>query len=382
MVVSGEASTQDEAVKMALRSTVEQTFGTFVSSNTQILNDELIKDEIVTVSSGTIKKYEVLSEVVLDKKCCVMVKTTVSVNGLVTYAKSKGAKAELDGSTFAMNIKLNELYKKSELKAFNNLMEQVQELAPSMFDYKITTNSPRKAEYKEIPICMKDLILRVEKLDPKYIRRRMDKDISDFCFICDAEITITANETFYVVLEMIRNTLNGLGMDEATINQYRETKIGYECLLIQKPRVISSKQKKKEKSKEKGFRYTYLRNKGLMEKAITLLNQFLTSFEIRTDAYDDYCYLYYLEKWDEFYSSRVEGGLVPNIIGIHGSFENPLIKQYIYKADEVSNESTIKQRFRNDTFIPNETMGDRWDRIMKQEENRDKLENSYELLLE
>ena len=367
LVVSGEASTHDEAVKMALRSAVEQTFGTLVSSNTQILNDELIKDEIVTVSSGTIKKYEVLSEVMLDKKCCVLVKTTVSVNGLVTYAKSKGAKAELDGSTFAMNMKLNELYKKSELKAFNNLMEQVKELAPSMFDYKITTGSPKKAEYKEIPNQMADLIAfgGRKRLDEEDVRHYYEKVriAKENCFICDAEITITANETFYVVLEMIRNTLKGLGMDETTVNLYRETKIDYECLQIQVPRDISSKKKKKEKSKEKGFRFIRLRNKGLMKEAIDILNQFLTSFEIRTDTYDDFCY-------KETYTDK--------IIGIHSSFENPLIKQYIYKANEVSIESTIKRtikRFREDAFRPNETFGDRFNRIKKEEENRETVIN-------
>lgn len=46
LVVNGEGSTKEEATHVALRSAIEQAFGTFVSANTTILNDELVKDEI------------------------------------------------------------------------------------------------------------------------------------------------------------------------------------------------------------------------------------------------------------------------------------------------------------------------------------------------
>ena len=49
LVVSGQGKTQDEAKQNALRSAIEQAFGTFISSKTEILNDELVKDEIVSV---------------------------------------------------------------------------------------------------------------------------------------------------------------------------------------------------------------------------------------------------------------------------------------------------------------------------------------------
>jgi hypothetical protein len=41
LVVSGQGKTQDEAKQVALRSTIEQAFGTFISSKTKILNDNL-----------------------------------------------------------------------------------------------------------------------------------------------------------------------------------------------------------------------------------------------------------------------------------------------------------------------------------------------------
>ena len=58
IVVTGEGATKEEATNNALRSAVEQTYGVFVSANTEILNDEILKDEIATLSSGNIKSFQ------------------------------------------------------------------------------------------------------------------------------------------------------------------------------------------------------------------------------------------------------------------------------------------------------------------------------------
>ena len=63
ITVSGSGKTQDEAKQNSLRIAIEQAFGTFMSSNTQILYDELVKVEIVSVLSINIQEYTVLSEV-------------------------------------------------------------------------------------------------------------------------------------------------------------------------------------------------------------------------------------------------------------------------------------------------------------------------------
>ena len=58
LIVSADGDSKEEATKVALRSAIEQAYGTFVSANTTILNDELVQDEIVTVASGNIKDYK------------------------------------------------------------------------------------------------------------------------------------------------------------------------------------------------------------------------------------------------------------------------------------------------------------------------------------
>lgn len=135
LVASGKASDSEKATTIALRSAIEQAYGTFVSANTTILNDDLVKDEIVTISNGNIKSYEVLSDVTCeDGQDMVTVKATVCISKLVSYAKSKGASAEFAGATFAQSMKMKELYKQNEAKALENLLTQVKFMLPSCYD--------------------------------------------------------------------------------------------------------------------------------------------------------------------------------------------------------------------------------------------------------
>ena len=67
LTVVGSGKTIEEAKTNALRSAIEQAYGAFVSSNTEILNDEIVKNEIVSISSGNIKEFKILSQSELQK---------------------------------------------------------------------------------------------------------------------------------------------------------------------------------------------------------------------------------------------------------------------------------------------------------------------------
>ena len=99
LVTSGTGSTKEEATKNALRSAIEQTFGTFVSANTAIVNEDLVKDEIVSISTGNIQSYqEVSCENMPNGEFDVTVKAVVSIGKLVSFAQNKGMTAELAGN--------------------------------------------------------------------------------------------------------------------------------------------------------------------------------------------------------------------------------------------------------------------------------------------
>jgi len=143
ITVSGQGKTQDEAKSSALRNAIEQAFGTFISSNTQILNDELIRDEIVSLSNGNIQKYEELNTSILpDGSFAVTLLASVSVSKLITFSESKGVTVEFKGGLFAVNIKQQILNEQAESKAIWDMLFMLNPVAHQSFDYTIKTNDP------------------------------------------------------------------------------------------------------------------------------------------------------------------------------------------------------------------------------------------------
>lgn len=145
LVVSGDGPTKDEAIKQALNSAIEQAFGTFVSANTQVLNDEIIRDEIVTISSGNITKYKEISTLNNnDGTYSSTVEATVSIGKLTNFARSKGMSVDINTGTFAMNTKIRELNISNEEKALKDLQQKMYLLSKNynLFDYRLEIGEP------------------------------------------------------------------------------------------------------------------------------------------------------------------------------------------------------------------------------------------------
>lgn len=143
LTVNGQGATKEEATANALRSAIEQSFGVFVSANTQILNDEVVKNEIATIASGNIQEYKELGCITMPNgQQSVSLSATVSIGNLISYAKSKGSSVEFAGATFAMNMKMRKLNTENEVKALYNMLEQFNELAPSVFNWELSVGEP------------------------------------------------------------------------------------------------------------------------------------------------------------------------------------------------------------------------------------------------
>lgn len=156
LVASGEGTTETEAVNNALRSAIEQTYGVFVSANTDILNDDLVKDEVVTVSSGNIHSYKTLGCVELaNGNKSVQVEAVVSVSSLVDFAKAKGATCEFAGAVFGANLKMINLNKENAEKALVHLYEQLKAIAPTMYDYELNIGEPKADGNIEVTVLVK-----------------------------------------------------------------------------------------------------------------------------------------------------------------------------------------------------------------------------------
>ena len=106
LIVSGYGNTHDEAKQSAFRSAIEQAFVTFISSKTEILNDQIVADQIASVTSGNIQSFTIINESQLpDSSWGLTLKAIVSISKLSSFMEAKGVAIEFKGSMFALNIK-------------------------------------------------------------------------------------------------------------------------------------------------------------------------------------------------------------------------------------------------------------------------------------
>lgn len=193
LTVSGTGKTIEEAKTNALRSAIEQAFGAFISSKTEILNDNLIKDEIVSVANGNIQKFEILSQVEIPNNGYAMtLNATVSISKLTSFAESKGVSIEVKGGLFAANIIQQELNEKAELISLENILNTSYELLKKSLDYKIETKGNPTVNNGNYDIPLK--------------------------------VSITLNKNFYQFRKYFVNSLSSLSMSEADITNYETLK--------------------------------------------------------------------------------------------------------------------------------------------------------------
>jgi hypothetical protein len=144
---SGRGKTQENAKQAALRSAIEQAFGAFISSKTEMFNDQIVADQMSSVSSGNIKSYELLNESQLpDSSWGVTIKSIVSVDKLTSFVEAKGVAIEINGGMFALNIKQQILNEEGEIKAINDMIGLLHEPMQTSFDYIINAGNPKSLD--------------------------------------------------------------------------------------------------------------------------------------------------------------------------------------------------------------------------------------------
>jgi hypothetical protein len=161
LVVSAQGKTQDEAKQVALRSAIEQAFGAFISSKTEIINDKLVKDEIVSVSNGNIQGFEIISIVQIPNgSFSITLQVTVSVSKLTSFVESKGFEVEFKGGLFAANIKQKLLEEEAERIAIFNLCDVSWKILSESIDYELVMNNDpilinKEDQIYNLPILIK-----------------------------------------------------------------------------------------------------------------------------------------------------------------------------------------------------------------------------------
>ena len=149
LVTSGYGISKDEAKQMALRDALEQAFGVFISTNTKISNDDIISDEMTSLSNGNIQDFEVLSELKSsENQWLVTLKSTVSITELTSFVNNNvtGVNAKFKGNLFAFNVNQQILNEQNEIKAIKKTCETVKMLAENSFEYNISASEPTSTD--------------------------------------------------------------------------------------------------------------------------------------------------------------------------------------------------------------------------------------------
>ena len=160
IVSTGQGKTEDEAKQSALRSAIEQTFGAFISSKTEILNDQIISDQITSLSSGNIRSFEVINSVELPTGgYSATLKAIISLDKLTSFVQSKGVQVEFKGGVFAMNVKQQLLNEKAEIEIVTNVIGSLHNLLQQSFDYSLEVSEPKSkdgsSDIWEVPMLIK-----------------------------------------------------------------------------------------------------------------------------------------------------------------------------------------------------------------------------------
>ncbi len=188
----GQGETQSEARQAALRSAIEQAFGTFISAKTEILNDELVSDQITSVSNGNIQSFEILNESELPNgKWSTTLKAVVSVEKLTSFVQTKGVTVEMKGRLLAANMKQQLLNEQGEIEAVYNMVGVLHEMMQTAIDFSIITENPKSLDADgqnwEIPI----------------------------------KILAHANKNLETCINFIKSNLQALSMSEEEVENYK-----------------------------------------------------------------------------------------------------------------------------------------------------------------
>jgi hypothetical protein len=208
IVVNGHGKSLEEARSNALRSAIEQAFGTFISSKTEILNDRLLNDEIVSISNGNVQRYEIISEErFTDYSYFSTLRVWVSVDNLTKLCVSKGISTEFDGGLFSVNIKLQLLNEEAEIKAVENLIFMLHPILLQSFNYSVEYEPPISVDGGSTNWMIKYKISSLSNANMKHIGIRLSKllesislrshDVETFNKLHKNYFTLSLNEVTY-----------------------------------------------------------------------------------------------------------------------------------------------------------------------------------------
>lgn len=191
LTTSGTGKTIEEAKNNALRSAIEQAFGAFISSKTEILNDEVVSDQITSVTSGNIQSFQIKSQDKLPNEIwSITISCIVSVDKLISFVQSKGISVEIKGGLFTINVKQQILNENAEIDNIVSLIGNIHEPLQNSFDYIINAGKPQA------------------------------RDNSNEKWGVTLNVTANTNENFIFCANYLFNTLKSISLSSNEVEEY------------------------------------------------------------------------------------------------------------------------------------------------------------------
>lgn len=112
--VIGEGSTSEQARQQGFRLAVEHAVGTVVSSETEVRNDRVARDEIITYASGYVDRFEVVEQQQVNNRVLVNMKVWVRSSKIANRLLNKSvASAAVEGGRISTQIQTLQQERKS-----------------------------------------------------------------------------------------------------------------------------------------------------------------------------------------------------------------------------------------------------------------------------
>ena len=227
---TGSGETKEEAVQNALLSALKQSFGVFISSNTEIINDVLTKDKISELSSGNILEYNILSETQNGNYYNTLVSSKISMNTLASYTKNKVDSNEISGDVFVSNFLIKELNKENELQSIKDLIEYSKKVLPTTLDFYINSGEPITVTDEQFDDYI-DTHNYIGETRVDYRNRRFPKNFP-FQFMIESKIGYTQNINYENWKNHFNKTIKLIDLNKDEISDYLNLKISTYPLIL------------------------------------------------------------------------------------------------------------------------------------------------------
>ncbi|MEI6582757.1 MAG: hypothetical protein WCO43_04115 [Chitinophagia bacterium] len=197
--VTGYGKTEEEARMNAEIKAIVSTIGSFVTQQTEIVNDQLVSDKIAEISAGTITKVEILKPFNGNS---ITIRAHVSVKEVMKFCKNNGIGTEIEGSAIASEFNRQERNESGERTALSGLSGKIQAILNRAFDYKIIADEP--------------------KLNP-YSKYNADREwVATDEFILPLTVEVYSNDNFKILYQEIMTTLKGITMTPSEAATYKK----------------------------------------------------------------------------------------------------------------------------------------------------------------